>query len=580
VIQFFKIAKQYGDRILFSESTFTLGRGERCGLVGRNGSGKSTLFNLILGSESLDGGSISVPKHYRIGTLEQHIRFSKQSIIEESLSLLPPEKREEYRAEIILTGLGFSLDDMQKDPKTLSGGFQLRLQLTKALLAEPDCLLLDEPTNYLDIVAIRWLEEFLKQWPGELILVSHDRAFLDRVVTHTIGIYRNQVHKLNGTTEKFYEHMLLQDEIHEQTRQRTEKKRAHMQDFVDRFGAKATKASQAQSRMKSLEKIPVLEKLATMENLNFSFKMARFPAKKMLELDGVGFSYDKKGEKQAFSVEDISIEVHKGDRIAIIGKNGRGKSTILSLMAGLLQPKNGRYWASENLKIGHFGQTNIDRLHPDHTIEEEIAQANPDMAYGELRNVCGVMMFSGDDAKKKISVLSGGERSRVLLGKILASPCNLLLLDEPTHHLDMESIEALMHAIKSFSGAVILVTHDEGLLERFGEHMLVCRRDAVTLFDGTYPLFLEKEGWEDDLNTKTSAKSEPKKISKKQSKNRIKECEQAIVEAEKAVIDAEKKLQEASDIGDMDAITEQSEAIGALHTSIEKLFAELEKLHQ
>ncbi len=586
MIQFSKIKKCYGDRTLFADASFVLEKGERCGVVGRNGSGKSTLFNLITGEESLDDGKISIPKHYRIGTLQQHIRFREGTIIKEAMSNLPAEQlQEEYRGEIILTGLGFTLEDLNSDPKSLSGGFQLRLQLAKVLLTNPDCLLLDEPTNYLDIVAIRWLESFLKRWRGELMIISHDKAFIDRVVTHTLGIYRNRIHKLKGGTEKFYTHMLLQDDIHEQTIKRSEKKRAHLQSFVDRFGSKATKASQAQSRVKTLDRMPVMERLVAMNNLNFTFKEARFPGKRMLEVNHLNFSYDTPGpgSQDPFSIRDLSISVHNGDRFAIIGKNGRGKSTILSLLAGMLKPESGSFWASDNLRVGYFGQTHIQRLNTTHTVEEEINSANPQMTYGEVRNLCGLMMFSGDMAKKPISVLSGGEKSRVLLGKILALPCNLLLLDEPTHHLDMESVETLLIAVKSFSGAVVLVTHDETLLEQFGDQLIVCRDGDVHLFDGDYKLFLQKEGWEQegsDISTTSQlASNKKKKQHKKRSPNKIKQCEKAICEAEATLAETEKQLEQAVEACDRVAIAKYSQAVAELQQRIETLFCNLEALH-
>ncbi|MEX1013284.1 MAG: ABC-F family ATP-binding cassette domain-containing protein [Waddliaceae bacterium] len=586
MIRFSSVTKSYGKHTLFEDANFTLGKGERCGVVGRNGSGKSTLFRLITGEESPDEGKIVIPKDYRIGTLQQHIKFSKNTIIKEAMSSLPPnEQDEEYRGEIILTGLGFSLDQMDLDPRTLSGGYQLRLQLTKVLLAEPDCLLLDEPTNYLDIVAIRWLESFLKQWCGEIMIVSHDKAFMNRVVTHTIGIYRHEVHKLAGDTDKFYSQMSMRDEIYEQTRVQNEKKRAHLQSFVDRFGAKASKAAQAKSKEKQLKQINVMGNLARIENLNFSFKMANFPGKKMLEMNNLHFSYDSAptAHQKPFSIDDFSLTVEKGDHIAIIGKNGRGKSTILSLIAGHLKPKSGSWTGSDNLRIGHFGQTHIERLNPKLTVEKEIAAANPELAYGDVRRICGLVMFSGDQAKKTISVLSGGERSRVLLGKILATPCNLLLLDEPTHHLDMESVESLLDAVQNFPGAVILITHDEALLEQFGNRMLICRDGDVHHFNGDYNLFLEKQGWEAMENSSVASKASepaPKKQKNQKSKPNKKQqqCEKEIIAAEETLAKLEKELEETIKACDHDAITVQSKKIGEVQKKIESLFSELESL--
>ena len=581
MINFSNVSKGYGDRPLFSGAIFTLGRGERWGIVGRNGSGKSTLFRLITGAESADHGVISKPKHYRIGALEQHISFSEKTILGETLLSLPIDERDQaYRAEIILTGLGFSLDAMDQDPHSLSGGFQLRVQLAKVLLAEPDCLLLDEPTNYLDIVAIRWLEDFLKQWPGELMLISHDKAFIDRIVTHTLGIYRKQVRKLPGNTEKFYEQMLAEEEIHEKTRERTEKKRAHLKSYIERFGAKASKAAQAKSKEKALGRLPVMERLAAMENLAFSFKMAPFPSKRMLEVDHLSFTY----ENSDFSIDDFSLHIQKGDRIAIIGKNGRGKSTLLSLLSGELKAKSATWWKSDNLKIGTFGQTHIQRLHPEMTVEDEISCANRTLSIGEVKSLCGLMMFSGDLASKTVSVLSGGEKSRVLLGKILATPCNVLLLDEPTHHLDMESVEALLLAITHFPGAVIMVTHNEEILSQFASRLVICKEEGIHLFEDTYPIFLEKEGWEPG-DIKPSKKPKETKNSRKDMRierathtKKIKQCERAIVKAEETLAREEKLLEKALESGDGQAIAKHSERFTALQTKIDALFQELEAL--
>ena len=582
MINFSNVSKGYGDRPLFNGATFTLGRGERWGIVGRNGSGKSTLFRLITGAESTDSGVISKPKHYRIGSLEQHITFSEKTILGETLLSLPPDERDQaYRAEIILTGLGFSPDAMDQDPLSLSGGFQLRVQLAKVLLSEPDCLLLDEPTNYLDIVAIRWLEDFLKQWPGELMLVSHDKAFIDRIVTHTLGIYRKEVRKLPGNTEKFYEQMLAEEEIHEKTRERAEKKRAHLKSYIDRFGAKASKATQAKSKEKALGRLPVMERLAAMENLAFSFKMAPFPGKRMLEVDHLSFAYD---EASDFSIDDFSLHIQKGDRIAFIGKNGRGKSTLLSLLSGELKAQSASWWRSDNLQIGTFGQTHIQRLHPEMTIEDEISCANRNLSIGEVKSLCGLMMFSGDLASKRISVLSGGEKSRVLLGKILATPCNVLLLDEPTHHLDMESVEALLLAITHFPGAVIMVTHNEEILSQFGDRLVVCKEEGMHLFENTYPIFLEKEGWEEG-DTKRNKKPKETKDSRKEQRiqraensKKIQQCERSIVKAEETLAHEEKLLEKALASGDGRAIAKHSEKFTALQEKIDTLFQELETL--
>jgi ATP-binding cassette subfamily F protein 3 len=495
VIQVDGLSLAYQGEHLFEDASFSLQPKERCALVGRNGSGKSSLFRLLTGQELPDKGTIAKRKNYTIGTLNQHIVFTKPTLIEEAaLGLRPDEQDCIYKAETILFGLGFKEEDLDLSPKQFSGGYQLRLHLAKVLVGEPDCLLLDEPTNYLDIVSIRWFTKFLKEWSGEFILISHDREFLDSVSTHTMGIHRQKVSKIKGNTIDFYEQIMQREEIHEKTRINLEKKREHLQGFIDRFGAKASKATQAQSKQKMLSRIPVLENLKNLYQLDFQFNEASFPGKKMLEANEISFSYQQLPEHPL--IENLSLSIEKGERVAIIGKNGRGKSTILRLLAGELAPNKGTTKLSENLAIGYFGQTNIDRLHPKHTIEEEISAANPKLNRTQVKGICGLMMFSGDKSNKFNSVLSGGEKSRVLLGKIIATPCNLLLLDEPTHHLDMESIEALIDAIEDFQGAVIMVTHSELILKRMIlDKIIVCHQGRQELHLGTYEDFLDANGW-------------------------------------------------------------------------------------
>ena len=485
----------HGPQVLFKDVSFTIGPKERCGLVGRNGSGKTTLLRLLASQETPDSGSITIPKGYRLGYLDQHIRFSKPTVLEEALLGLPAEERESvYKAERILFGLGFSQDQLSTSVQNLSGGFHLRLHLAKVLLSEPDCLLLDEPTNYLDILSLRFLTRFLQSWRGELLIVSHDREFIDTATTHTLGIHRTGVKKVRGSTAEYFSTLLLEEQTHERTRLNLEKKRSHMQEFVDRLGAKASKAAQAQSRQKMITKIPALEALAAIEELDFHFHESPFFGATLLDAKEVTFGY-----AEAPLIKRFSLHIGKGERIGIIGKNGYGKSTLLRLLAGLEAPQTGSVSLSPNGSIGYFGQTNILRLSEKLTIEEEIRQANPALSYTEVKRICGLMMFSGSLSEKKIGVLSGGEKSRVLLGKIVAKPCTLLLLDEPTHHLDIESIEALMDALEAFSGSIVIVTHSELLLRRLDlTSLIVCHAERQQVCLGGYDLFLEKGGWEEE----------------------------------------------------------------------------------
>ncbi|MBI2500748.1 MAG: ABC-F family ATP-binding cassette domain-containing protein, partial [Deltaproteobacteria bacterium] len=282
--------------------------------------------------------------------------------------------------------------------------------------------------------------------------------------------------------------------VHEKTRINQEKRRREIESFVNRFRAQATKASAVQSRVKMLEKMPTKERLRQIANLDFSFHYSPFEAKTLMQVEEISFQFDSHNPL----IRNFSLTLHAKDRIAVIGKNGKGKSTLLNLMAGELAPQSGRVQFHPGRKLGYFGQTNINRLNPHLTVEEEIAQANPELNRTAARSVCGVMMFSGDHAEKKISVLSGGERSRVLLGKILAAPANLLFLDEPTNHLDMQSIESLMESLREFDGAVVIVTHSEMILREMATKLVVFQRGGVRVFNGGYDEFLEKVGWEEE----------------------------------------------------------------------------------
>jgi ATP-binding cassette subfamily F protein 3 len=571
MIQFDKVSLSFGGKPLFEEVSFTLQKGERCALIGRNGCGKSTIFRLIAKQFPQDEGSIAMPKGYRIGYLQQHIHFTKETLREEAALGLPPGEEEMvYKAEMILFGLGFTEADLDRSPTDFSGGYQLRINLAKVLISEPDCLLLDEPTNYLDIVSLRWISNFLREWEREFILISHDRDFLDQVCTHTMGLHRGKMRKFKGSTIHYYEKILLEEEVHEKTRLKTEKKRAHVEQFVERFGAKAAKATQAQSKLKQLAREPALEKLNAISSLSFSFNEAPFPGEKMLEAKNLSFSYTDEP-----LIDNVSFAFGKKERIGIIGKNGRGKSTLLRLLGIDLKPKSGEVKLSDNAKIGYFGQTHIDRLNGSHTIEEEISLANPLLSFTQVKAIGGVMMFSGDESCKTISLLSGGERSRVLLGKILAKPCNLLLLDEPTHHLDIESIEALIDALEDFSGSVIIVTHSELILRRLETTQLIlCGPKKQTVFLGTYDEFLEKIGWEQE--EEEDAPPPPKKGPP------LKPVR--TVSVEKKIAQCELQIEELETLQAKDAEKEHSvelaKAMGERQKKIDALYLELELLYR
>jgi len=498
MISISNISKRYGTRVLFSDVSFDVRAREKIGLVGRNGHGKTTLFRIITGEEEPNEGRVLRPNNYSIGYLGQHLTFTKPTVREEGcVGLGPEEIASEWKVEKILSGLGFREEDLDLKPSEFSGGFQMRIALTKALVAEPNMLLLDEPTNFLDIVSIRWLEKFLRSWKNELIVISHDRDLIDSVTTHIVGIHRGLVRKIKGHTGKYYAQRYKDDEIYEKKRIQDEKKRKHVMEYVKRFRSKASHAKGVQSAIKKLEKMGEQDKLEEIRTLSFSFNHEPFPAQQIMEVNDLTFSYDGKGP---YLISGLNFTVNRHDKICIIGKNGQGKTTLLKLLSGLLKPVSGNVKTPVAALPAYYEQANTADLNDGLTVEEEISQGGGSVDKSRVRGICGAMMFSGDDAEKKIKVLSGGERSRVLIGKLLVAPSNVLFLDEPTHHLDIESCQAMMDAIRDFEGAALVVAHDEHLLNEVATKLIVFKNDRVFLYPGNYREFLGRIGWEDDEN--------------------------------------------------------------------------------
>jgi ATP-binding cassette subfamily F protein 3 len=488
--------KSYGSQVLFEDLTFSINRGEKIGIVGRNGHGKSTLFQIMLGTSDYDSGTVTVPKSYKVGHLEQHLKFSKPTVIEEcSLGLPEDEEYETWQVEKVLFGLGFTAIDMERNPNEFSGGYQIRMNLAKLLVSKPDMLMLDEPNNYLDIVTIRWLEDFLRTWEGEVVLITHDRSFMDSVVTHVVAIHRKKAIKVEGDTEKLYTQINQEEEIYEKTRLNEAKKRKQEEIFIAKFKAKASFASRTQSRVKKLEKQGEMKALDNIDDLELYFNSAPFGANQMLSAEEIGFSYTGNAP---FMIENFSLPIGKRDRICIIGKNGKGKSTLLKILAGELTPVSGKVTKHPILKEGYFGQTNKMSLKESASIVEEIMSADSSCSEGKARNIAGGLMFSGDAGLKKIKFLSGGEKSRVMLGRILVTPCNLLFLDEPTNHLDMQSCDSLIEAIDSFDGSVVMVTHNEMHLRAVATKLVVFDNDQIRVYEGNYDDFLDDIGWSDE----------------------------------------------------------------------------------
>lgn len=593
------LTKSYDREVLFDSVSFKLNPKEKIGLLGRNGHGKTTLFRLITGKVSPDSGIIIIPKHYRIGYVRQELKFTKDNVLAEGMTgLREDEKDQHWKVEGILSGLGFSKEDFQRHPGEFSGGFQVRLNLAKVLVSEPDLLLLDEPTNYLDITSIRWVERFLNRWPRELMLITHDRSLMDEVISHTLGIHRRKIRKLTGNTEKYYAQLAQDEEVYEKTRLNDERRRKEIKQFINRFRAKARLANLVQSRIKTLSRMENKEKLERLKTLDFSFRDSPFPKKQVMNIRNVSFSYDP----QKPLIRNFNFSSKARERICVVGKNGKGKTTLLKLMSGALKPRKGDIALHPAVKQGYFEQSNIKNLDESRTIEEEILFSHPDVDRQQARNICGAMMFEGDSALKKIGVLSGGEKSRVILGKLLVTPLNLLLLDEPTNHLDMESCDAMLSAIDSFEGTVIMVTHNEMFLHALAERLIVFQNHRIDVFEGTYQRFLEKYGWSDetenpeaDPNGVDPPKESNLKLTRKE-KRRIRsefvaERSRALKPIEQRILSIENRIEKhendldglnadllaASQAGDGEKIGVLSRSIHSCRSAIDNLFEELEK---
>lgn len=493
MIELKDVAIAFAGQEVFSNVNLIINDHDKIGLIGRNGSGKSTLLKILLGELKPDFGKVIISQGTRIGYLQQHLHFDYDYVIDEACSVLSEERwHESWKVEAMLLSLGFTEEDLLKSPAELSGGFQIKLNLAKLLLSDVECLLLDEPTNYLDIVTVEWLKEFLQQWQGGLILITHDRNFMDEIISHTILLYRHTARKNVGDTQQMYDRIAQEEEIYEKTRLNEEKKRQQVESYIERFRYKATLASRVQSRIKMLDKQEQKEALSKEVELDFAFKFLEYPSKAtVLETRDLAFGYQAK----ELLFQHLTLNVERGETVAIIGRNGKGKSTLLNVIAGLLTPTAGQLKLNPQMVMGHFGQTNIERLNLENTILAEVQGEHTEIPESKIRSICGQMLFSGDVVYKKIKVLSGGERSRVTLAKILLQQVNLLLLDEPDHHLDMESCETLAMAIQEFPGTTILVSHNEYFLKHLPNKLIIFLEDRVQVLEGNYDDFLRRGGW-------------------------------------------------------------------------------------
>ncbi|MEI6806323.1 MAG: ABC-F family ATP-binding cassette domain-containing protein [Myxococcaceae bacterium] len=517
------LSKHYGPRVLFEDVSFNLNPGERVGLVGANGSGKSTLMRVMTGEEERTSGTISLPKHTRIGFLKQDQYLNDQVPIIDCVMMgdravydalqrhdhdMPPDAYTlESRSATILEGLGISNSVHSQPLSVLSGGFKLRVLLAQVLVSNPEVLLLDEPTNHLDILTIRWLEKFLMQYRGAILVISHDRRFLDRICTHILDIDYQTASLYTGNYGAFEVAKQLVADQKKAEISKLEGIIAHKQAFVDRFKATASKARQAQSRMKQIEKIEIPDWVdSTRRAPNFQFLQKRSSGREVLKIENICKSF---GEKQV--LKQVTADFRRADRIGIIGPNGVGKSTLLKILMSELQPDSGVFTWGHETQVGYFAQDHDSGLKKSpETAESWLWRACPDQALGFVKSYLGRVLFSGDDAKKPLKSLSGGELARLDLARHMIEKPNVLILDEPTNHLDIETIEALVAALKLYEGTLIFVSHDRWFVSELATRILEITPQGVQNFLGTFEEYLDKCG-DDHLDAKGVSKEKKNK---------------------------------------------------------------------
>jgi len=522
-----RLAKSFGAQTLFEEASFQLNPGNRYGLVGANGSGKTTLLRILAGEEEASSGTVSLPRRLRLGVLRQdHFQYEQMPIVEvvmqghqelwqalEAHRVMVEEAGDDFdverysrledvisshdgyafeaRAGEILEGLGIPTPLHRQPLSTLSGGFKLRVLLAQVLAAEPQALLLDEPTNHLDILSIRWLERFLCGYSGCAVVISHDHRFLDNICTHIVDIDYRTAALYTGNYSAFVEAKRMERERREAEIARRQKQIDDHMQTVERFRAKATKARQAQSILKQIEKV-VIEPLApsSRRHPTFRFRQRRPSGKQVLEVEGLAKAF---GDNQV--LRDVSLNVRRGDRLAIIGPNGIGKSTLLKILVGRLRADAGRVeWGHETYP-GYFAQDHREQLgSADVTVESWLWDACPGQNKGFVRNQLGLVLFSGEEAEKRLSSLSGGEAARLVFARLALEQPNVLVFDEPTNHLDLEAIDALVEALAGFDGTLLLVSHDRWFVSRLATRIVEITEEGLNDFPGTYDEYLESCG--------------------------------------------------------------------------------------
>jgi ATP-binding cassette subfamily F protein 3 len=486
------LSKSFGGRELFDDVSLNVMSGDRIAVVGPNGAGKSTLIKIILGQEEPDAGSVTFIRGTRVGYLPQE---SEPAGNETVLEVAIPHEHEhdgQFVAKVkqILNSLGFKLTDYERPAREMSGGWIMRAHLARLLAEEPDLLLLDEPTNHLDLETLIWFQEYLSHYPGAILLISHDREFLNQLCTHIAELRSSRILRYTGNYDEYLEQRAATEATLIATAKSQQREIDRMQLFVDRFRAKNTKAAQAQSKLKQIERIKedMVEVPAGPDaTVGFRFPQPQRSGQRAITLEKIKFGY---GSKVIY--EGMNFEAERGQRIVLVGPNGAGKSTLIKLLAEVLKPQEGVHKLGHNVKHGYFAQHRAAMLNPRHTVLQEALDTPQRVTEQAVRNVLGSFLFRGDDVFKPVSVLSGGEKSRLALVKLLLDPPNLLLMDEPTTHLDLASVDALIVALQQYEGTLIFISHDVHFIRALANHVVRVEAGQLRHFGGGYQYYLDK----------------------------------------------------------------------------------------
>src|SRR5580692_4472507 len=520
------ISKAYGGRILFADATLQLNREDRIGLVGPNGAGKTTLFSIILGKESADQGKITCERGVSIGYLPQeNAPVGDETVIELATAITPeytklrrvlkaweadhplaaqhPEEihddahdrfnelggyRLEAKAKQILAGLSFRETDFDRPAREMSGGWVMRAHLGRLLTQEPDLLMLDEPTNHLDLEALLWFQDYLQTYPGAILVISHDREFLNRLVGGIVEIRQGKLIRYRGNYDEYLEQRAAYEEQMLAAYKNQQREIGQLMEFVNRFRAKASKAAQAQSKLKQVERMEKIEAPSSDDRkVSFTFPQPQRSGQKVITLENIHQAY---GDKVVYRGMDFMAE--RDQRIVLVGPNGAGKSTLLKILAEVVIPQSGVRTLGHNVKAGYYSQNRVEMLDSSRTVFEEAADTPQRVTEQFIRTLLGCFLFQGDDVFKKVGVLSGGEKSRLALVKLLLDPPNLLLMDEPTTHLDMASIDALAYALGQFQGTLIFISHDVYFIRALAKHVVHVNAGRLTHYPGGYQYYLDK----------------------------------------------------------------------------------------